>query len=511
MTASPQLYRLADNEPVPSKLEDTQEDFIDDLLNIPAISHDKWFIFGRDALENAFEDMDDQSFVLTKWLPRKSENTADGSQSSSSGGANESSNSGQGKRRVPYTTNIVGFVRNDSGSVQLSISSRFSERKGPDGNKQPVPFWEDRFIAYMMDHVLHFNVLNLDFASQPDRSWQYLLVLLFPAYLQQALGKGMMRQYVRREHNDSAVRGRIDIARHIRENMVHNGKIAYVTREFDEDNPVTELIRHAIEYIDRMPFSRRLLTKEPTRSLVRQIRQATPHYRQGDLGRVLAYNRRHRVNHPYYREYRTLQQLCLSILTHGGVRFTGEDGQRLNGFIIDIAWLWEEYLNTVLKSHRFKTIHPRNKEKDPEKAGWFHYFVEHSGKTGRIAPDFLLQKTDDSPVIVADAKYKREDNIKGRDYQQVVSYMMRFESKCGLYLHPLEFGNKDTFKPLHLRRGLDEKTNLSQPEGTLYPIGLSVSNDKGGDYAAFCDLMKVREKELVDKITKIIDKSVERH
>ena len=51
----------------------------------------------------------------------------------------------------------------------------------------------------------------------------------------------------------------------------------------------------------------------------------------------------------------------------------GESSDEICGILFDGAWLWEEYVNTILSNHGFK--HPENKLHK----GGIYLFDDHSG------------------------------------------------------------------------------------------------------------------------------------
>ena len=58
------------------------------------------------------------------------------------------------------------------------------------------------------------------------------------------------------------------------------------------------------------------------------------------------------MRHAYFQDYHKLQQLCLMILNKRK-HTVGNKKSKVFGILIDIAWLWEEYLNTLLKIGSF--------------------------------------------------------------------------------------------------------------------------------------------------------------
>ena len=110
----------------------------------------------------------------------------------------------------------------------------------------------------------------------------------------------------------------------------------------------------------------------------------------------------------------------------------GDGHRNVYGILFDGAWLWEEYINSLIGDMFY---HPINKSS----TGAQRLF---DGGIGLIYPDFIGK----SPVdrVIADAKYKPIDNIGNKDYLQVLAYMFRFDSKSGYYLYPdsTESGSK---------------------------------------------------------------------
>ena len=310
------------------------------------------------------------------------------------------------------TGNIIGFL--GYGQERLTISSRFSNES------------DDYFLHYLLQKVLHINLTSLDVAlSREDRLYQ-LLMYLFPKYLQAALRKGLYKEYQRFSHNDSHVKGVIDVGNHLKRNVPFTGNIAYTTREFTYDNPLMQLIRHTIEYIETQKSFGALL--DNNRETMAEVTRVTPSYKLADRAKFIRINKTKPLRHAYFREYRKLQELCLMILNrekHG----LGYQEKKIHGILFDVSWLWEEYVYTLLPKG---FLHPRNKEK---KGG---ILVFSDGKR-KVYPDFY----DRERKIVLDAKYKKleftEKGINREDLFQLISYSYILEAeKAGLIFPSIE-------------------------------------------------------------------------
>ena len=293
------------------------------------------------------------------------------------------------------TGNIIGFL--GYGQERLTISSRFSNES------------DDYFLHYLLQKVLHINLTSLDVAlSREDKLYQ-LLMYLFPKYLQATLRKGLYKEYQSFSHNDSHVKGVIDVGNHLKKNLPFTGNIAYTTREFTYDNPLMQLIRHTIEYIKTQKSFGALL--DSNRETIAEVTRVTSAYKLADCAKFIRINKTKPLRHAYFREYRKLQELCLMILNrekHG----LGYQEQKIHGILFDVAWLWEEYVHTLLSKD---FIHPRNKEKK----GGISVFSDRERK---VFPDFYHQ----NHKIVLDTKYKKleftEKGINREDLFQLISY-----------------------------------------------------------------------------------------
>ena len=305
------------------------------------------------------------------------------------------------------TGNVIGLL--GYGQERLTISSRFSTES------------DDYFLHYLLQKVLNINLTSLDVGLSREERLYQLLIYLFPKYLEAAMRKGLYKEYQRFSHNDSHIKGVIDVVNHLKKNLPFTGNIAYTTIEFTYDNPMMQLIRHTIEYIkNQKSLGRGIIYTN--RENITEIIRVTPSYKQADRAKVIRRNQDKPLRHAYFREYRKLQELCLMILNREKHGF-GYQEQKIHGILFDVAWLWEEYVHTLLPKD---FIHPRNKEKK----GGISVF---SGGKRKVFPDFYHKEL----KIILDAKYKKleltEKGINRDDLFQLISYAYILQAeKAGL-------------------------------------------------------------------------------
>ena len=361
------------------------------------------------------------------------------------------------------TQDVMGFI--GYGDERLVLTSRFADENS------------DYFLQYMLEQVLDFpNIVDLSTSANQDDRLFHMLLFLFPYYLEQAVRKGLFKTYIRRKYNDSNIKGVIDISRHIDKNTPFVGKVAYDQREYSHDNYLMELIRHTIEFIKKKPYGQKILAR--VKDEVQLVVDATQEYAPFDKRSIIEKNTRNVVRHAYYREYRSLQHLCLLILQQQKHQI-GSGARQIYGILFDGAWLWEEYVNQLISD---KFYHPRNKGCE----GAQRLFA---GGIGLIYPDFIGREQ--SLRLIADAKYKPTDNIGGKDYLQLLAYMLRFDAKTGYYLYPDSQSTGDV--RLMLNEGVKYENNVKAREDIcVIKHGLQIP-DNTNSYQEFSAFMKSSE------------------
>ena len=339
------------------------------------------------------------------------------------------------------TGNIMGFIgRNDT---LVKIGSRFDNNQG------------DYFMHYMLEKVLSINLFDLKYSTNREEIFDFL-PFLFPYYLKKALANGIYKEFRTFKRNDSAFRGVPDQTRHIRLNYPPTGNVAYKTREHTLDNNITELIRHTIECIARKDFCNSILScDEDTKAFVDQIVGATPSYNLQDRKKIINANLRPKI-HPYYIEYASLNRLCLQILKNEEMKY-GSDNDEIYGILFDGAWLWEEYLNTILTPIGIK--HPKNRERK----GGFPLFINR--RAWRY-PDFYAED------VVLDAKYKSYggndvEDVSPEDLAQIISYMYVQQARSGIFLSPGKTVS-ESFSELRGHSGIVSLMTMAIPDVDNY-------------------------------------------
>lgn len=370
------------------------------------------------------------------------------------------------------THNVVGFVGSDD--HRLTITSRFS------GDKS------DFLLRYLLTKVLATPAVvaaSADLNIEDDS--RLMISYVFAFFIRRATRHGLYKSYVKRQENDAHIRGPIDLPRHIQHNVPFVGKVAYNYRELTADNQVLQLINYVAE----------LLRHEPGLAAVKdelaRIGSAIDR-RSFNLKKLLNWNERHPVIHAYYREYRELQRFCIWFVRYHGLG-VGDGQLACSGMLFDIADLWEEYLNTQFTDAFY---HPNNRTgvlgrrllRDDDSVMKYQ---------GLVFPDFVSRSA--APRVIMDAKYKPLENIAGDDLYRMLVYLFRFESKRGIFVHPLK-GGAVTEQDMHMYSGF-ETSGISpvviNKIGMPIPVGCH-------DYSEFVEKMDENVCDVQKRINNLI-------
>ena len=317
-----------------------------------------------------------------------------------------------------FTGNYVGILSLGNDSC-IEIYSRFEDDEH-----------RFAFINHMLNKIYDLNdwLLTQGGNNKTDLNLDLLLKLSFLSKLKNAYREGEYKSYEKVHKNDTAPRGTIDIARHIKLNLCpENYKVAYSYNEYTSKNSYIYLVRLCYE----MLFEK---GKKPKGKEVDDLLFKSQDYWSYDKRQIIHKNENKPITSPLFKCHRDLQKFCLDVLKHKKMTldsFGTEDGKY--GVLIDCAWLWEEYVATLLKDYFIhKTM--SSKEKD-------YLFADEKGnRFQRIIPDYVGKNY--LPVI-ADAKYmdlygRRElqDEQRNSVYYKTVMYMLRYQSKLGMIFYP---------------------------------------------------------------------------
>lgn len=325
------------------------------------------------------------------------------------------------------TGNLMGVLNlsdeRTGETLRIEVGSRFD--KGRTG--QP-------FLCYLLSRV--FDVNYLDMVDAGEMTYlEVLLAIRFVSLLGETKNVGLYRNYRSFKCNDLKPRGKIDFARHLRENVPLGVGLAYEKREISYDLPLNHLLRLAARKIERK-WPMLFMRNRHAQMVLSDIKCNTTSYGLENQQTLLA-NKECRVpiRHPYFAPYyEELRILARMILLGDGADIYDDGENEVSGVLFDGAWLWEEYLATVLTPLGFcHAVCGTNIGRREIFANW----TNGSADIGHIYPDFYRSS---GQGHVLDAKYK-QSSAKREDILQALAYVLNTGAKRVGLIYPPSDGD----------------------------------------------------------------------
>lgn len=414
----------------------------------------------------------------------------------------------QGNKGEYWTQQYIGLLQitSDGTKEEVFIRSRFDNESC-------------EFSKYILNKALGLkaNILqNVEPSVGRGEILDLILAIIFTMQIARAYRKGIYRRYRTYENNDSKLKGRIDVARHIRLNPIFNGNIAYSSREYTADNDMNRMILTAYTSLQkRQPGRMRELEKKyaPVKDFISQLKNIMqPASRQE--ARKLVQKERKKITHAVYSDWESVRKTAILILKYMGIA-PEDDGTNVNGILINMNYIWERYLVQIVKEKI------ENKYQIEGKKSFGIFFPnDQSNESPRelklqpgelkLQPDLVISDKDE-PLLIIDAKYKNEwENVASdklgkpdrEDCFQIMSYMYRAKCKFGGIFCPQtkvrdESDNgKMSLKEYFIFEKRDEKAIV-----TLFSLQI---NGVQGSSKEFAEEMKKREDALCGEIRKKI-------
>lgn len=335
-----------------------------------------------------------------------------------------------------YTQKYVGVLFHDE--KRLVIQSRFD-----DDDKQ-------YFLNYVFCKAfnLHSNIFKeMNPLCDTGETWNILLIILFFEKLEQAFKKGYYKEYRKIHYNDAKLKGPINIARHIKENMLFSGNIAYSRRENTINNPLNALILTVIKYINIKydKFSQTILQeKKFLKDSIQELSYRIP-APQLENKREIVKNTNKAVTRHLFKEYENVRVLARLILKNMGMNVFDTSQNDVTGILINMEKLWENFLEQTFVDVSF--LQGKNMLCSTQGGEGLKILFPEGQNTNHLhtlKPDFLLKSTDEDArnIAILDAKYKEyiKDNneitspdVKRNDIFQVLTYKLAFNvASCGV-------------------------------------------------------------------------------
>lgn len=386
-----------------------------------------------------------------------------------------------------YTGQYAGLIMDKNTNDVYFLHSRFD----PDNTYH--------FTNYVLSKALQINSRvfpDMDISRNRDSVMQLLLAIVFVNQIHVAFKSGIYRCYRNYEQNDSRVRGRIQVERHIKLNPLFNGSIAYTYREYTADNDVNRIILTAYEALCKKSgaFMRSLLNSPGNRSakdFFAQIKNITTPASRQEIQHLLR-NSKKKIHHSVYRNWEHVRKTAIQILKHAGIQTQEHGSTEVSGVLIDMPKIWEKYLERVLQEQGISGFTSQAKVPILED--------KRTHKPKRtLEPDFW----NDEKRIVLDAKYTNAwSNAFGADTWdrtgtfQILTYMYVLGCDTGGILCPVPGDPNIEIEDIHPKR-------LEGKKMAIIPLGIPTCEN----YEKFVQAMAASETKLANHVKELLPTS----
>lgn len=189
----------------------------------------------------------------------------------------------------------------------------------------------------------------------------------FVSCLNNAIKKGMFRSYTESEHNDTKVKGRIDVSRHVIKNQSIQGKVCYTTREYTTDNVINRMILKTyilLERLDKNLLTNVMSTNKEAQKHIVKLKTMLPNIEEYGISDLINKGNS-KITNMVYKEYESLRKVCLGILKSKGKYTYDINDTRINGIVINVDKLWSIYIyKTIIKHIDEKLKEEENNDSD---------------------------------------------------------------------------------------------------------------------------------------------------
>lgn len=372
------------------------------------------------------------------------------------------------------TGNYIGRFKYNN--IDIEISSRFGEHF----LKRMLNFADDVYF----DEINATGEIDKENKKEPS-TIKLIIYYLFVQNLEKAILLGLPSIYDRMEWHDLKMRGKIDVRRHIKDDVPFKGKLSTNSIERTPDKDIIDVIYNATLLVIKsynpsafrkfMPLLASLGTKKKIRKNI-----------------ILAANNSKALNNPIYQPYRNVLKYAEIILNLQ--QSNSKNSKDFPSYILNVAELFEIYIRKLIQYH-FSA------------KGWYVHNTPinlYSGQfyARKIIPDIIMEKGND--VAVFDTKYKSMKylgknkygmgDVDRNDFFQINTYMSYYKQTgknliCGGLIYPIDSERSD-----------EEKILISHADwfgdaGTKFIVDGIMVSDKN---------IKNSEKKMVDFISKIL-------
>ena len=331
-------------------------------------------------------------------------------------------------------SHYVGIIR--IGNLTIEILPKADMVKKEEKNREDY----DRWRRVLLQMLAISGYLQMDSVSQTYLKKRHytLLDLYFEIFLnemEKILRRGPVKKYRQNSSNLHVLKGRIDFARNIQKNLIHQERFYTTHQQYDYEHLINQILLKGLMILHNITSDASLLSR------ISKILFYFPEIKEIPVNKTSFDRIRLDRKTEFYS--RALEIAKMLILNYSPDISKG--GEDMLALLFDMNLLWERYIYKRLKQYErdgnYKVTYQEGK-----------LFWENR----RVRPDLVIRK--DHETIVLDTKWRLAEPGKPSDdeLKQMYVYNLYWEAQRCILLYP-DTGNKPDGKYGRFHKGIQGK------------------------------------------------------
>ena len=299
-----------------------------------------------------------------------------------------------------------------------------------DSSDQDYSDWQSALLN-MLRVCKYISVSSVSEASL-KRKYNSILDLYFEMYLselEKLLHAGFIKNYRKKSANVLALKGRIDFAKNIQRNLIHQERFYTKHQVYDYDHLINQILFKALKALQLLSTNPNIVDR------VSRIISAFPEV--SNLKVDSTHFERLKENRKTASYSKSLQIARMILLNYSPDIRQGQENMLT--LLFDMNKLWEEYIYRMLLSSADSNTKISFQNK---KDFW---------ESRTIRPDLLITRTSNEveEIYVVDTKWKILDTSNPKpsddDLKQMYSYNLYWDAKKSMLLYPHSKSSEEKF------------------------------------------------------------------
>ncbi len=312
----------------------------------------------------------------------------------------------------------VGVIQIDGLSIEILPKIN--------GNTNSKSDWQ-KVLINMLRTTKRLKVNKLGQANV-NQQQIHLLDIYFEWFLNEVqllIRQGLIKQYHIKSGNVKALKGKLEFASHLNENLIHKERFFTTHQVYDYNYQIHQILAQSLAIIDNFSSGTYLYSKcKRVQSAFPEVKKITAN---SNTFNKLPSNRK-------TKPYTTALEIARLIILNFSPNVSSGN-EKMLALLFDMNNLWEEYILVKLKSLQTESLIVNGQE---SKSFWNGI---------KIRPDIIVRK--DYKTFVIDTKWKNIGDHKPstNDLRQMYVYNRYWDSFKALLLYPSNLTENPNFIP----------------------------------------------------------------